>query len=52
MADSTDEDAIECRQCGDPVESTTDRRVVTTVEDGQTEYEYFCDDDCLGDWNP
>lgn len=50
MTDSTDEDGPACRQCGDPVDSAPDQRVVTTVEDGQTQYEYFCSDACLADW--
>jgi len=50
MTDSTDEDAPECRQCGDPVESSSERRVITTVEDGTTVYKHFCNDDCRELW--
>ena len=51
MADSTDEDSPACRQCGDPVASSSDYRVVTTVEDGEAVYNHFCSDDCLESWD-
>lgn len=47
MTDSTDEDGPACRHCGDPVESDSEQRVVTTVEDGEAVYDHFCSDDCL-----
>ena len=50
MTDSTDEDSPACRQCGQPVASSTDYRVVTAVEDGETVYKHFCSDDCLESW--
>ncbi|WP_436347300.1 DUF7576 family protein [Natronorubrum sp. FCH18a] len=50
MADSTDEDSPECRACGDPVASSSEQRVVTTLEDGETVYRHFCSDDCLENW--
>ncbi|ELY42804.1 DUF7576 family protein [Natronorubrum tibetense] len=50
MADSTDEDSPECRTCGDPVASSSEQRVVTTLENGETVYQHFCSDDCLESW--
>ncbi|WP_440769998.1 DUF7576 family protein [Natronorubrum sp. DTA28] len=50
MADSTDEDSPECRACGDLVASSTEQRVVTTLEDSETVYQHFCSDDCLESW--
>lgn len=50
MADSTDDDSPECRQCGDPVASSSEQRVVTTLEDGEAVYRYFCTTDCLENW--
>lgn len=50
MADSTDEDSPECRVCGDSVASSPEQRVVTSLEDGEAVYEYFCSDDCLEEW--
>ncbi|WP_254763217.1 DUF7576 family protein [Natrinema marinum] len=50
MTDSTDEDGPECRHCGDPVGSSPEQRVITTVEDGATVYKHFCSDDCLELW--
>ncbi|MFD1563767.1 hypothetical protein ACFR99_09425 [Haloarchaeobius amylolyticus] len=50
MTESATEDAPDCRQCGEPVESTSEHRVVTTVEAGTTVYDYFCSDDCLERW--
>ncbi|ELY70959.1 hypothetical protein C489_01336 [Natrinema versiforme JCM 10478] len=49
MTDSTD-DSPDCRQCGNPVEPSSEQRVVTTVEDGATVYRHFCTDDCLEEW--
>lgn len=49
MTDSTDEES-ECRACGEPVASSSEQRVVTSVEDGQAEYRHFCSDDCLESW--
>ncbi|WP_440766140.1 DUF7576 family protein [Natronorubrum sp. DTA7] len=50
MADSTDEDAPDCRACGDPVASSSEQRVVTTLENGEAQYLHFCSDDCLENW--
>ncbi|MFP8951363.1 hypothetical protein ACLI4Z_00120 [Natrialbaceae archaeon A-arb3/5] len=50
MTDSTDEESPACRDCGDPVTESTDRRVVPTVEDGTAMYAHFCDDGCLESW--
>ncbi|WP_408959364.1 hypothetical protein [Natrinema sp. 74] len=51
MTDSTDEAGPECRQCGDPVGSSPEQRVITTVEDGTAVYKRFCDDDCRERWD-
>lgn len=51
MTDSTDEDSPECQACGSPVTESSDRRVVTTVEDDTAEYLHFCTDDCLESWD-
>jgi uncharacterized membrane protein YvbJ len=50
MSDSTDEDSPACRQCGTPVGSSSEQRVVTTVEDGTAVHRNFCSDDCLERW--
>ena len=50
MADSTNEDSPECRACGDTVASSSEQRVVTTLENGETVYQHFCSGDCLESW--
>ena len=50
MADSTDEDSPECRACNDTVVSSSDQRVITTLEDGEAQYLHFCSVDCLENW--
>ena len=50
MIDSLDEEPPECRQCGWSVEPASERRVVTTVEDGTAVHRHFCSDECLERW--
>ncbi|WP_201294040.1 DUF7576 family protein [Natronorubrum halalkaliphilum] len=50
MVDSTDEDSPACGSCGELVASSSDQRVVTSLEEGEAAYEYFCSDDCLEVW--
>ena len=50
MTDSGAEDGPGCRHCGDPVESSDDRRVVSTVDDGAANHVHFCSTDCLTAW--
>lgn len=50
MTDSTDDDGPRCDNCGDPIEASPNRRVVTNLEDGEAAYSNFCDDDCLEEW--
>ncbi|MDJ1431262.1 hypothetical protein [Halostagnicola sp. A-GB9-2] len=51
MADSTDNDTgPQCDNCGDAVTESTNRRVVTTLEDGEAAYNNFCGDGCLEEW--
>mgnify|MGYP006289432515 FL=1 len=50
MIDSTDEEPPECKQCGWSVESSSEQRVVTTVEDGTVVHRHFCSDECLERW--
>ncbi|WP_449406651.1 DUF7576 family protein [Natrinema saccharevitans] len=50
MTDSTDADSPTCRQCGSPVESSSEQRVITTVEDGTAVHRHFCSDDCRDRW--
>ena len=50
MGDSTDAESPRCRRCGDPVGDSTDRRVVSTIEDGVAVHRHFCGDDCLEAW--
>ncbi|MFA9414985.1 hypothetical protein [Natrinema sp. HArc-T2] len=50
MIDSFDEELPQCRQCRWSVEPSSERRVVTTVEDGTVVYRHFCGDECLERW--
>ncbi|WP_197075836.1 hypothetical protein [Halostagnicola sp. A56] len=51
MTDSpNDDDGPRCDNCGDPIEASPNRRVVTDLEDGEAAYSNFCDDDCLEEW--
>ncbi|MFC4436637.1 MULTISPECIES: DUF7576 family protein [Natrialbaceae] len=51
MSDSTDEDAPECRACGDPVTEGGERRVVSIVENGEAVHYQFCSAACLESWD-
>ncbi|SEH12831.1 hypothetical protein SAMN04487967_0985 [Natronorubrum sediminis] len=50
MADSTDEDSLECLACRDPITSAVDQRVVPALEDGEAVYRHFCSETCLEEW--
>lgn len=50
MADSSVDGSPECRDCGDPVASSSEHRVVTALEDERATYRYFCNGDCLENW--
>lgn len=50
MADSTDADPARCRHCGENLEETPRRRVVSSIEDGNAVHWQFCTDECLEAW--
>ena len=51
MVDSTDAEPTRCRHCGEPLEERPQRRVVSSIEDGQVVHRQFCTDECLESWD-
>ncbi|WP_254821453.1 DUF7576 family protein [Haloglomus halophilum] len=49
--DVTEEDAPQCRACGEPILNDPQHRVITWVEDGEVRSAHFCDDTCRMDWD-
>jgi len=50
QADVSEDDAPECRTCGDPIVTDPDHRVVTWIEDGKVVTRQFCDEGCRDEW--
>jgi len=50
--DVSEDDAPNCRACGEPLVDEPDHRVVTWIEAEQVQTAHFCDDDCRADWDP